>query len=372
MKKISEQDVRFKATKIIDYPGFRQSTKYSCGVSVSQAALTYCFGSKYDKPESDFFKSLKVSEKSGTEPKAIENFLKSKGVAVESAILSVVELKDHITEDHPCIICIQAWGDKKDYTDVYKEGHYVTVIGYNDDGFIFEDPSISARFGFIGYDELDNRWHDIDKNGKKYDHYAIIIKCNKKYSPDKMEVIEGYNMTAIKGYLDYLNEDFSFTSKVFKSNVLKKISDDVKNSIQGNKVDKSSLDKSLKQIPVIAEDRIKNFLAKYIPNFEHNQMLARNYFDKKYPSKTTNDTIATATAIINASNDKKTIQNSIKDVDRVYSRGGNGGGAFVLMLIGIFVTMGAFSFEEIEFKTKAMAIALGALLMIASIKSLGS
>jgi len=176
----------------------------------------------------------------------------------------------------------------------------------------------------------------------------------------------------LHNYIEHLEEDFSFTNKVFKGNILKKITSDVKDSVQGKSVNKASLNAALKNIPVIGEDRIKNFLAKYIPNFEHNQILAKNYFNKKYPSKTTNDTIATATAIINASNDKKTIQNSIKDVDRVYSRGGSGGGAFVLMLIGIFVTMGAFSFEDIEFKTKAMAIALGALLMIASIKSLGS
>ena len=180
------------STKTIDYPSLRQSTDYSCGVTATKSVLVYCLGNKNDKPESDLFSQLNVSKKSGVDPQTIVAFLKSKGVNVELKKLTIEDLKQNISDNNPIIICIQAWGKQKDYTNVYKEGHYVTVIGYNDEGFIFEDPSISAQSGFIKYKDLDSRWHDIDKNGKRYDHMGIIIKCAQKYKPDKLQVIERY------------------------------------------------------------------------------------------------------------------------------------------------------------------------------------
>jgi len=372
MKKIKEQEVKYKVTKIIDYPSFRQSTNYSCGVSQTQAALVYCFGSKYDNPESKFFKSLHVTKSGGVDPETIVSFLKSKGCNVESQVLSTQELKDNIDKDQPIIICIQAWGKQKDYSDIYKEGHYVTVIGYNDKGFIFEDPSISTGRGFINYDDLDSRWHDVDKAGKKYNHLGIIIKCHKKYNPDKMEVIEG-DMQILNNYLNILNEDFSFISKAFKSTTIKNISNKVKSSIVGNRVNKSMLNTALIPIPSIKQDKINNFLAKYLPNFDNNYSVAKYFFDNKHPTKKFNDTVSSVSAIIISVDNKKSINDSIKSVDKLYSmHGGSGGGAFLLMIIGLFITIGIFSFEGIEPTQKAAAIAVGALLILASVKSLGS
>ena len=204
-KYLNEQEVEFKAKKIIDYPGFRQSTKYSCGASAVQSALIYCFGNKYDSPESEFFKKLNITIEGGTDPDSIISFLKSKGVKAEMKTLTQDELKEYINSNQPVIMCLQAWGEQEDYSNVYKEGHYITAIGYNDKGFIFEDPSISAKYGFISYSDLDERWHDVSKEGKKYNHLGIIIKCNKKYDPSKMEVIEGKLVENItENYLNYL------------------------------------------------------------------------------------------------------------------------------------------------------------------------
>ena len=213
---LKEQELPFKSTKIIDYPGFRQSTKFSCGVAATQSALIFCLGSKYDVPESELFKSLHTTESGGTDPQAISSFLKKKGIKVSLETLSINDLKSNVEKNIPTIVCIQAWGKQKDYSNVYKEGHYVTVIGYNNDGFIFEDPSISARYGFIKYKDLDDRWHDIDKNGNKYDHVGIVIKCNKKYSPEKMEVIEGVKMNLLENYLDFLYTDIRGQAKEWR------------------------------------------------------------------------------------------------------------------------------------------------------------
>lgn len=194
-----------KAIKLIDYPNLRQSTDYSCGITTTHSALVYCLGSKDDKPESELFSKLHVTKEGGVDPKSIVKFLRSKGINAILKSLTVEDLKTNIDNDKPVIICIQAWGSQKDYTNVYKEGHYVTVIGYNSGGFIFEDPSIADRNGFIKYGDLDSRWHDIDKSGNKYDHVGIIINCSKKYKPEKLEVIEGIQMeTIVESYLNFL------------------------------------------------------------------------------------------------------------------------------------------------------------------------
>jgi hypothetical protein len=158
-------------------------------------------------PESELFDKLNISKTGGVDPKTIVKFLKSKGVDISAETLTVEDLKNNIDQNKPTIISIQAWGDEKDYSNVYKEGHYVTVIGYNNDGLIFEDPGISGRYGFIKYDNIDSRWHDVDKYGNKYDHLGLVIKCRKKYSPEKMEVVEGQGMNIIENYLQALYTD---------------------------------------------------------------------------------------------------------------------------------------------------------------------
>lgn len=208
MKKIKEQEVSFNATKIIDYPSFRQSTNYSCGATVVQSALLYCLGSKSEIPETDLFKSLATTKKDGTSPISIISLFKSKGIEYSTGTLTKDNLIKNVDNNIPTIICIQAWSKKySDYTNIDSEGHYVTVIGYNNDGFIFEDPSVSGRYGFIKYDDLDDRWHDVDNNGKRYDHFGIAILCKKKYAPEKMEVIEGSTMDLLENYLNFLYTD---------------------------------------------------------------------------------------------------------------------------------------------------------------------
>jgi len=178
-------------------------------------------------------------------------------------------------------------------------------------------------------------------------------------------------MEPVEIYLDSLNEDFSFVQKVFKGTTLKKIGQSVRNSIKGKSVNMSKLDRALKPIPVLSQDKINNFLVKYIPNYDHNLRVAKSFFNKKHPDRSEeNERVAAIAAMITSTNNKKTIQDTARDLNRSYSRGGTGGGAFVLFVIGIFVISGAFTLEFVTGEMKLLAIALGALLMIASVKSL--
>ncbi len=181
------------------------------------------------------------------------------------------------------------------------------------------------------------------------------------------------NDVTLPTYLDTLNEDFSFIQKVFKGKLLTKIGKEVKDSVKGKTINASKLQKALKPIPIIAQDNINKFLVKYIPNYDHNLKVAKSFFNKKHPDKTeTNDRVAAAAALIASSNDKKSIQDTTRDLNRSYSRaGGTGGGAFIVFILGAFVLGGAFQTEiYITAEMRAMAFALGALLMVASFKSL--
>lgn len=177
-------------------------------------------------------------------------------------------------------------------------------------------------------------------------------------------------MKSAETYLTKLNEDFSFNPKKIKASIVKKVSQGVQNSISGNRVNKPMLLKALKPIPVVRPEKIDSFLDKYLPNYRQNKHIASNYFTKKYPDNQNNDIVATTAGMIASAKDDKSIQMSIKDVDRVYSRGGQGGGAFVLMVMGLFAAAGAWTFDEFDLKARGLAFALGALLILSSFKSL--
>jgi len=178
--------------------------------------------------------------------------------------------------------------------------------------------------------------------------------------------------TVVPAYLNYLNEDFSFIKKAFKGNVLAKIGKKVKDSVSGKKVNLAKLDAALKPIPAISQDKINNFLAKYMPNYNHNFAIAKGYFNKRHPDKTeTNEKVAAVAALISSGSDKKSINDTIRDLDRSYSRhGGTGGGAFVAFVIGAFMIAGAWQMDYVPGEFRALAYALGALIMVASVRSL--
>jgi len=172
-------------------------------------------------------------------------------------------------------------------------------------------------------------------------------------------------MKTTNNYLNQLNEDFSFVNKIFKGNLIAKVVKGVTNSIKGKTVNKAVLDKALKPIPVIAPEKIEKFLEKHLPNFKHNKTIALKYFNKKYPTKQqTNDPLASAASIVTASNDKYSIQYSIKHADKIYSYGSK---ALVLIFITIFITAGVFS-QNVFIENKALGVILGALLIIVSFR----
>jgi len=174
-------------------------------------------------------------------------------------------------------------------------------------------------------------------------------------------------------YMDHLNEDFSFVNKVFKANVLKKIADKMKKSVKGNNVNVPALTAALKPIPAMGQDKINKFLDKYIPNYMGNYNTAKRHFNKKYPANQNNDAMAGVVAASTGIDKKRTLQDNIKNADRVYSRAVLTGipGGFIVMLLGMGILMGAVNMPEL-FETgggQLLAAVVGIMMMISGLLS---
>jgi predicted double-glycine peptidase len=191
----NKEKPRRKKTMIIDFPSNRQSTKFSCGCCVVQSTLWFC--KQEDIREDDLIKLLKATPKGGVDPDTIIKFLKKKKIEIEYGTMDIETLKDSLRKGYPVILSVQAWSDDKeiDYEETTSEGHYIVAVGLNNGGFVFEDPSIQSHHGIMDFDELEKRWHDVDRYGNEFDHFGITIKCKSKYKSQKMVKIEWYLRT---------------------------------------------------------------------------------------------------------------------------------------------------------------------------------
>lgn len=167
--------------KVIDFPKVRQSTSFSCGAAAVQAVLAYY---EDDMPrEGEVMKWLKTVPVEimniGTAIQTIVSFFLGRNYLVDhQEFMDIETLLSYINKEIPVIVLVQSWAENrpKDYTFTYDDGHYIVAIGYDKTRRImyFEDPSLEAK-GFLLFDELNRRWHAIDENGKKVEHYGIAV-----------------------------------------------------------------------------------------------------------------------------------------------------------------------------------------------------
>jgi ABC-type bacteriocin/lantibiotic exporter with double-glycine peptidase domain len=168
----------------LDFPEFRQIYNYDCGVTALQQVLVY-YG--IEKREDELINMLDTKKEDGTKLSKMINV--SKYFGLEAEIIknsSIKEIKKLIDNGIPPILSLQAWKNfsNKNYNwkNDYDDGHYAVAIGYNDNTIFFEDPSSVVRT-YLTFDELEDRWHDLDDNNKtKNYHTILVIKGEKKYN----------------------------------------------------------------------------------------------------------------------------------------------------------------------------------------------
>ncbi len=112
----------------------------------------------------------------GTSIDSMVNTIKKYGLSCQSKTMTIEELKGYIAKKIPVILLLQAWTNKKhiNWQCDNSDEHYVVAIGYDKNNIYFEDPYSFERT-FLSCDELQNRWHDVDKNEKRYINHGIAV-----------------------------------------------------------------------------------------------------------------------------------------------------------------------------------------------------
>ena len=180
--KIKHYPIQRGAIKI-PVPDVTQTKDYACGAAALEAICKYYGVGKEDDWE--FVKALGMDPRVGSHPFQIRKVAKQYGLHVrEKEKMTLRELKEHLQKRRPVLLMIQAWGRNKSgknnrwtksYKTIWSEGHWVVAIGYDRQGFFFEDPSLQGVRGYIPNNELEERWHDIGPHNIHMAHFGMAI-----------------------------------------------------------------------------------------------------------------------------------------------------------------------------------------------------
>ena len=166
-------------------PDVTQLTDYSCGPSCLESIAKFYGVGKED--EWDYVREMRMDPRVGSHPDQIRRLARRYRLKVrEYQKMSLAQLRQELRWRHPVMIMIQAYGVKRrgkrrhmawrrDYRPDWDDGHWVIAIGYDRDGFFFEDPSIEARRGWLSSEELLSRWHDTGPHGRHLPFYGVAI-----------------------------------------------------------------------------------------------------------------------------------------------------------------------------------------------------
>lgn len=168
------------AKKLLYIPDVLQFSDYDCGDMCVQAILAY-YGT--DINEVKLLKKLKTRKSDGTDSEHMVEFFEKQKFKVESRSMDIDDLKSFIKNKIPVIVLAQAWKKSKTrYQKTKAYGHYMIVIGYDDNKLYFEDPAIFGK-GYIPINEFIKRWHALDK--KEVKRLGIAVSGKKPYNYKK-------------------------------------------------------------------------------------------------------------------------------------------------------------------------------------------
>jgi len=161
---------------LINLPTGRQTFDFDCGPKALQLVMAY-YG--FDIREDKLLRELKT-DSNGTTVENLVSYARKNGFGVFAECGVLLErVKEFLDAGRPVIVLVQAWATKhmtlEEWGKDYDDGHYVVLIGYHDDIFIFQDPS-SFKRTWMTEPEFLARWHDLcPKTWKKYDQFAMTF-----------------------------------------------------------------------------------------------------------------------------------------------------------------------------------------------------
>lgn len=109
---------------------------------------------------------LGTTAEAGTSPDQIMTGFESYGlVATMRERTTLEELRVNLERKIPTMVVIQAWlktCPPADWSANWEDGHWVIVIGMDDERVYFEDPALLGSRGWLTQAEFLLRWHDYN------------------------------------------------------------------------------------------------------------------------------------------------------------------------------------------------------------------
>jgi predicted double-glycine peptidase len=174
-------DSKLPAPKIpptaLAVPIVTQPNGWSCGPSSLQGCFYYYRVD--DGSVEDLYKLVKATAKNGTEPQNLT--AQANKTALKATFktgTTIAELHASLKKLNPVIIDLQAWryNPSVSWSKDVDDGHYVVLIGLDDNYAYFMDPSGHTGYAYIPLKEFEARWHDTFESGKRFEHGAIFLE----------------------------------------------------------------------------------------------------------------------------------------------------------------------------------------------------
>jgi predicted double-glycine peptidase len=169
-------------TQLLDVPDVKQPSNYTSGPASLQAVLDY-YG--MDMMVDDLINITNTTPVNGTLPENIAQTARNLGFSAEiKQNMTLEELQENINQEIPVIIDAQVWKSNNttgNLTADQLDGHYMVVIGIDNENVYFEDPAVLGSRGYMTNQEFLDRWYavypDPDNNGTNIttNHLGIII-----------------------------------------------------------------------------------------------------------------------------------------------------------------------------------------------------
>ena len=171
---------------ILPLTDVQQETSYTCGASAAKSILLY-YG--IECTEEQIVKEFDTTESSGTSPEQLVIGFKKHGlVAIIKEHATLEDIYYNLGNNFPTLVAVQAWLENyppKQWETTWEDGHWLIVIGMDDQNIYFEDPSLLGSRGYMSNEEFLSRWHDYtgevpccDSSDRQYNHLIITVEGN--------------------------------------------------------------------------------------------------------------------------------------------------------------------------------------------------
>lgn len=181
--------------KILDVPNVQQQWDWDCGPAATMSVCAY-FGENDLATEEEYITALGTDVNNGTPVSSVCNYLNTVGLNYEDKNnLTIQDLQRSIAMGSPVMTLIQDYEELPSDIVNQRAGHWVIVIGADDENVYLQDPSAYDTDGRVVMSALDflSRWQDYDgtipDSDTQYTHFGIAV-----HGPMTGDVIMGKDM----------------------------------------------------------------------------------------------------------------------------------------------------------------------------------